>query len=490
MYEKGLFWFRRDLRLHDNAALYKALKSAKSLDYVFVFDPNILNKLQDKDDRRVTYIWRSVEELRKLLQNKGAHLFVLYGDPVELLPKLAARLGANCVFANRDYESYALKRDDLVQAKLNQEQVHFSTCKDQIIFEATEVTKSDGKPYTVFTPYKKAWWKKLETDLPFFLGSYPSLKYLESSQTSSFEELLKLKPFLENDGLLEVNSLEQMGFIEAKDLIVPSGVSGAQKQLNDFLQNGLLKYKVQRDFLKPQLTSNLSVHLRFGTVSIRECFSQAYALLLANPADAQIKDNVDGWLSELIWREFYSMILQAFPIVEQAAFKPEYRNLLWRVDEKLLKAWQDGMTGYPIVDAAMRQLKQTGQMYNRARMITASFLVKDLLLDWKRGEEHFARYLLDFDLASNNGGWQWASSTGTDAAPYFRVFNPSIQSEKFDPEAEYIKHYVPELKSVPAGKIHKLQFEVKNYPKPIVRHEEAKEAVLSLFKAVKSRTKD
>jgi deoxyribodipyrimidine photo-lyase len=377
----------------------------------------------------------------------------------------------------------------MVQAKLNEKKIQFFTSKDQIIFEASEVTKPDGKPYTVFTPFKKTWYKTLDNHEYDFLASYPIERHLKSTGVASRliqkEEIesirLKLSKPGRNEPVLQVRSLSDMGFVEAKDLIVGAGSAAADEQLDSFIKTHLLSYKDQRDFPDLRATSNLSTHLRFGTLSIRKCFRAALNIVRAQ-TEPKAKENAETWLSELIWREFYSMILQAYPHVQEKAFKPEYQNLMWRVDEKLFQAWADGMTGYPIVDAGMRQLKQTGLMHNRVRMITASFLTKDLLIDWRKGEAHFARYLLDFDLASNNGGWQWASSTGTDAVPYFRIFNPSLQSGKFDPEAKYIKEFVPELKNIEPAKIHKLEFSVANYPKPIIRHDEAKNAVMSLFK--------
>jgi deoxyribodipyrimidine photo-lyase len=477
MNSKGLFWFRRDLRLHDNAALYKAAKECGQVELVFVFDTQILDKLKDKDDKRLTYIWNSVVELQDKLKRMGSNLHILHGDPSKLIPRLAAKIGATYVYTNRDYESYPLVRDEAVQSELNRNHINFSTCKDHLIFEYTEVTKADRKPYTVFTPYKRAWLNKLATNPGFYLKAYPCKKYLIP------EKLVfsKLKDFK------EITSLEEMGFLEVKNLIVPSGSAGAAKQLQTFLNKFVRTYKSNRDTMHLEATSGLSTHLRFGTISIREAFAAAYQLMLAED-NASVRENIETWLSELIWREFYSMILQAFPFVEAQEFKSEYRNLLWSVDAKLLAAWEEGRTGYPIVDAGMRQLKQTGQMFNRVRMIVASFLVKDLLIDWRKGEAHFARYLLDYELASNNGGWQWAASTGTDAVPYFRIFNPSLQSEKFDPAAKYIKKWLPELAGVQPSKIHKLDFKVKNYPVPIVRHDEARDAVLALFKKAKAKS--
>lgn len=466
MYSKGLFWFRRDLRLEDNAALYKACKNSQELAFVFVFDKNILHKLSDKNDKRLTFIWQSLNVLKNEL---GKNLYLIYGDPVIEIPKLAKTLKVESVFTNRDYETYALQRDEMVQANLNEEEIHFSSCKDQIVFELPEVLKPDDKPYTVFTPYKKAWLQKLLTSTEFYLANYASKDYLNKKQFIPF-----------NPSIKQVESFKQIDFEENKNLPLKAGFIEAEQAFEKFIETGILTYKQTRDFLEPNSTSGLSVHLRFGTLSIRKCFRTAWTLMLSQKSP--IKENIESWLSELIWREFYSMILQAFPYVEKKSFKPEYENLPWNNDQKFLNAWMEGQTGYPIVDAGMRQLKQTGQMPNRLRMVAASFLCKDLLLDWRLGEAYFARYLLDYDLASNNGGWQWAASTGTDASPYFRIFNPSLQSKKFDPEAKYIKTYIPELSELKPENIHDLNFEINNYPKPIVNHQEAKEKAIQFFK--------
>ncbi len=469
MYSKGLFWFRRDLRLEDNAALYSTCKNCAELSFVFVFDENILNKLINKNDKRLTFIWQSICCLKTELEKKGASLYLLYGDPVIEIPKLAKNLKAECVFANRDYEKYALERDEKVQAHLNENEINFLSQKDQIIFELPEVLKPDRKPYIVFTPYKKAWLKNLLTRSEFYLTAYPSQDYLNKKQFT---------PKLAS--INQLQSLEQIGFQENKNLILQGGFLSAEKTFEQFIEQRIFSYKETRDFLEPNSTSNLSVHLRFGNISIRKCFRTAWNLMLSHKLI--IKENIETWLSELIWREFYSSILQAFSGIEKQEFKTEYQNLPWKKDEKLLQAWINGQTGYPIIDAAMRQLKATGQMPNRLRMIVASFLCKDLLLDWRFGQAHFANYLLDFDLASNNGGWQWAASTGVDAVPYFRIFNPTLQSEKFDPKAKYIKTYIPELNNIEAKDIHNMTFLIPDYPAPIVNHKEAKQKAIEFFK--------
>ncbi|MDX1918532.1 MAG: deoxyribodipyrimidine photo-lyase [Candidatus Caenarcaniphilales bacterium] len=474
-YEKVLFWMRRDLRLNDNAGLAQATVDSKQVFLVFIFDTQILDKLQDKDDRRITYLWEVLEDLQATLTAQGASIIILHGDPVQEIPILAQKLGVQSVYTNRDYEAYALHRDDQVQAKLNDHGITFHAFKDQIIFESDEVLKSDGNPYTVFTPFKRNWIDRL-TKNPDAIAEHKVNHKLFSSPSQG-----------ELKGLKQIRDLKEIGFKKAADLIISTSQKEIRRGFEAFLTQGIFKYKSQRDFPAIPGTSNISPHLRFGTLGIRECFRLATACKQeANPIG---RAECETWMSELIWREFYSMILQAFPHVQHKSFRPEYENLLWRVDQKLLEAWKEGMTGYPIVDAGMRNLKQSGQMPNRVRMITASFLSKDLLLDWREGEAHFARYLLDFDLASNNGGWQWASSTGTDAAPYFRIFNPQLQGKKFDADVKYIKCFIPELKEITASQIHELSFSVKDYPKPIIRHDLAREAVLSLFRSVKAQHK-
>jgi len=419
-----IFWFRRDLRLQDNAGLYHALKENKEVVPIFIFDTTILDKLEDKNDRRVEFIHHSLMMMQHQLEELGSSLLVFHGDPIEIFKSLKP----NAVYTNHDYEPYARKRDQEVKNILNKNGADFKTFKDQVIFEKTEVTKNDGKPYTIFTPYSRKW-KSLLT--PAHLKSYPTESY--------FESFKKIKA-------IHLPSLEEIGF-EANGMPFPERV---------IKQSIVEKYDQQRNFPAIEGTTRLSVHLRFGTVSIRK---------LAQVA--QKKNEV--WLNELIWRDFYHMILWHFPEVETHAFKPAYDHIQWRNDEKEYAAWCEGKTGYPIVDAGMRELNTTGFMHNRVRMIVASFLTKHLLIDWRWGEAYFAKKLLDFDLAANNGGWQWAAGSGCDAAPYFRVFNPQLQTEKFDPELMYIKKWVPELGT-------------KNYPKPIVDHKFARERVLKVYK--------
>jgi deoxyribodipyrimidine photo-lyase len=419
-----LVWLRRDLRLSDNAALYHALKKNKNVICVFIFDTTILDKLEDKADARVEFIRETLMHLQEQLIELGSSLFVYYGNPIEFYKQV----NPQSVYTNHDYEPYATERDETIRKVLDQKGITFLTYKDQVIFEKDEVVKDDGKPYTVFTPYSRKWKSLLK---PFHLKSYPTEKY--------FSAFKKLKP-------LQLPTLEEMGF-QSAGIVFPERV---------IKQAIIDKYDQQRNFPALAGTTKLSVHLRFGSVSIRKLATVA-------------KKKNEAWLNELIWRDFYHMILSHFPQVATQAFKPAYDKILWRNNAEEFKAWCEGLTGYPIVDAGMRELNTTGFMHNRVRMIVASFLTKHLLIDWRWGEAYFAKKLLDFDLAANNGGWQWAAGSGCDAAPYFRVFNPELQTEKFDPELTYIKHWVPELGT-------------SSYPKPIVEHKFARDRVLKVYK--------
>ena len=418
-----IFWFRRDLRLTDNAVIYRALKENQKVLPLFIFDTEILEKLEDKADKRVEFIHQSLLQLKQQLEKLGSSLLILHGNPLDFYKKLRPK----AVYTNHDYEPYAKKRDEAVAASLKKNGSELRTYKDQVIFDREEVLKDDGTPYTIFTPYSKKWKSKLNA---FYLRSYPVEKY--------FKNLKKINP-------LAFPSLDKIGFEK----------TGAVFPERTIKQSIIKNYHEQRNFPATQSTTRLSVHLRFGTVSIRQL------------AQVAVKKN-ETWLNELIWRDFYHMILWHFPTVEQA-FKPAYDRVVWRNNEEEFEAWCEGRTGYPIVDAGMRELNETGFMHNRVRMIVASFLTKHLLIDWRWGEAYFAKKLLDFDLAANNGGWQWASGSGCDAAPYFRVFNPYLQTEKFDPQLLYIKKWVPE-------------FNTSAYPKPIVDHQLARERVLIAYK--------
>lgn len=426
----AIMWFRRDLRVKDNAALYHALKSGLPVLPIFIFDRNILDQLGNKKDRRVEFIYRALEEMQEKLAEYNSTLEVYYGEPLEIFKQLIRSRPVSAVYTNHDYEAYALQRDNSVKDLLAGQGAGFYTYKDQVIFEKDEVVKDDGKPYTVFTPYSRKWKATLK---PFYLKSYPSEKYLDAM----FKQAAKPMP-----------SLASMGF-EAVGLPFPA------RSLNKELAR---KYSEQRDFPAISGTSKLGVHLRFGTISIRQLASRARELN-------------ETFLNELIWRDFYHMILWHFPHVGLGkAFRLEYDLIRWRNNEAEFAAWCAGRTGYPIVDAGMRELNATGFMHNRVRMIVASFLTKHLLIDWRWGEAYFAEKLLDFDFAANNGGWQWAAGSGCDAAPYFRIFNPYLQTKRFDADGRYIKKWVPELDGL-------------DYPPPIVDHELARKRCLATYAA-------
>ena len=425
----SIFWFRRDLRLQDNAGLYHALKSGVSVLPIFIFDKHILDKLEDRTDKRVDFIHQTLQQLKQELVTLGSDLRVFYSTPDEVWPQLINEYNITGVYTNHDYEPYAISRDEKVRNLLALHNISFNTYKDQCIFEYDEVLKDDGKPYTVFTPYSKKWRAKLND---FYLRAYPTERY--------FQHLFKpTQPHV-------LPTLEQMGF-QASGHVFPS---------KEVAQGIIKNYDKTRDFPAIQGTSLLGIHFRFGTISIRVKARKALALN-------------QTYLNELIWRDFYMQILANFPHVAKRAFRPEYDLIEWRNNEEEFAAWCEGKTGYPIVDAGMRQLNTTGYMHNRVRMIVASFLTKHLLIDWRWGEAYFAKKLLDFDLSANNGGWQWAAGCGTDAAPYFRVFNPQLQTEKFDKQLTYVKHWVPEY-----GTIKQI--------KPIVQHDFARKRCLEVYK--------
>lgn len=468
--DAALVWLRRDLRLLDNTALHHALAENRRVYCAFVFDTSILAGLP-RADRRVEFIWHALQALDAALREHGGALIVRHGDPLVEVPQLAGMLGVASVHANRDYEPQAIARDASVATQLAASGIAFHDYKDQVIFEKSEVLTQSGTPYSVFTPYKNAWLKRLgPTDLLVRESDFSRLAMPAEAGTL---------PSLASLGF-EATNLETLRF--------PLGMSGAQQLFTDF-QTRIAQYKEARDFPAVKGVSYLSTHLRFGTLSIRQ---------LAAYAHAHGGRGAETWLSELIWREFYMMILWHHPQVVTQCFKPEFDALVWDEDEALFSAWCEGRTGYPLVDAAMRQLNQSGWMHNRLRMVTASFLTKDLGISWRRGEAYFATHLNDFDLSANNGGWQWAASTGCDAQPWFRIFNPVTQSEKFDPEGKFIRRYVPELAKVPDKFIH-APWTMKpadmtacrlalgrDYPMPVVDHAAARERTLARFKTVRS----
>lgn len=462
-HKSSLVWFRRDLRDYDHAALFYALKNHQTVYCVFVFDTEILDKLSEKADRRVEFIWESVNALKASLKAKGGDLIVMCDQAIDAVPRLARQLNVQAVFCNRDYEPAAIARDASVEKSLAQHGIQFHQYKDQVIFEQDEILSKTGKPYSVFTPYKNAYLKRLSA---FYLKTYPVDSYIH--------HLAKPNPSFQAD----LPSLEQLGFVRTNlaQMKLPTTMAGAQALLQDFTTR-MQHYLEARNFPAIKGPSYLSVHLRFGTISIRE---------LARTAWQTGGEGAATWLSELIWRDFYFQILHHRPdLAEGRAYKHEYESLPFPNDNTLYQAWCKGETGYPLVDAAMRQLNQTGYMHNRLRMVTASFLVKDLLIDWRWGERYFAQKLIDFDFAANNGGWQWAASTGCDAQPYFRIFNPITQSEKFDPKGNFIRKYVPELTHFNDKEIHAPWLSkarsLGDYPKPVVEHAIQRNLALELY---------
>lgn len=426
--EVNIFWFKRDLRLHDNVGLFHALNSGKPVLPIFIFDTNILDKLNKPEDLRVQFIHQTLVNIDNQLKQIGSGLTIFYGKPDQAFIELKSQYNIGVIYTNHDYEPYALKRDNQIQELASQSGIGFQSFKDQVIFEKKEVTKDDGLPYTVFTPYSRKWKAKLAENP---INSFPS----ETSLQNCFKYAPPTIPLLETMGF----SLQEWSY--------PS-----TQVIDDVIRN----YATQRDFPAINGTSRLGVHLRFGTISVRQ--------LVMNSMNKS-----ETYLNELIWRDFYHQILSNFPHVgEGLSFKKEYDQIQWRDSEADFEKWCKGETGYPIVDAGMRELAATGYMHNRVRMITASFLTKHLFIDWRWGEAWFASKLLDFDLAANNGGWQWAAGSGCDAAPYFRIFNPALQTEKFDKKAAYIDKWVPEFNTL-------------TYPAPMVQHEFARKRCLENY---------
>jgi len=419
----SFFWFRRDLRIEDNIGLQKALASGVPVIPVFIFDRAILDELP-KDDARVTFIYQQLEKIQQTFEGFGSGLLIEMGAPKQVWTRLLDAYDVDTIYTNRDYEPYANERDAEIEAICNQKNAAFQTFKDQVIFETSDILKADGLPYTVFTPYKNRWLERFRDE------------GIASSDPVNFEQLFKQK--------VDFPSLASIGF-EKSSIPVP-----------DFALDHLRDYDKVRDFPAIHGTSGLSTHLRFGTVSIRQIVQKAVSINAI-------------FLSELIWREFFMQILHHFPKVVGRNFRSKYDSIEWRNNEDDFKRWCEGNTGYPIVDAGMRELNATGLMHNRVRMVTASFLCKHLLIDWRWGEAYFAEKLLDYDLSANNGNWQWAAGTGCDAAPYFRVFSPDAQTKRFDPKLEYIRKWVPEIDGF-------------GYPEPMVEHKYARERALKTYK--------
>lgn len=512
-FEKTLVWFRRDLRSFDHAALHHALTHSRQVYCVFIYDRDILDHLP-RSDRRVEFIHESIRELAEELGQLGGALIVRHGVAATEIALLADALGADAVCVNRDYEPKAVERDAAVAGSLKRAGRAFLAFKDQVIFEQDEVLSGTSKPFTVFTPYKNAWLKKLQTtpfpgDEDFYIRSYPI-----DIHKANFA-----RP--DHANMTPLPTLSALGFEKTNlsSLPMPTGMSGGVHLLDEFLAR-MPNYRKTRDFPAAKGPSYLSVHLRFGTVSVRALARRAVeAIRIGEGTGPGSDDNVKSaarpsgtgqtpsapggsstWLSELIWRDFYFMILHFNPRVVDQPFKPEYQRIEWETGahaQALFAAWREGRTGYPLVDAAMAQINQTGYMHNRLRMVTACFLIKDLGIDWRLGERYFAEKLNDYDLSANNGGWQWASSSGCDAQPYFRIFNPVTQSEKFDSEGHFIRRYLPQLSKLTNRQIHApwLQPENElhaagvvlgsNYPQPVVIHGEARERTLNRYRVVK-----
>ena len=423
----NLFWFRRDLRLIDNHGLYEALQSELPVLPIFIFDTNILEKLENKEDKRVDFIFQALEKLNEYLEKQGKSIQIFYGRPLEIYQKLTEKYNIESVFFNEDYEPYAIKRDQEIADFLNKKGINFHTYKDQVIFQKDEITKADGKPYTVYTPYSKQWLLKFNDQNLEFFASEKKLENLLNIEKQNIT--------LENIGFKKTNYLFETPKINLEILE---------------------KYHETRNSPTKE-TSQMSVHLRFGNISTRKLVKTA----------CKLNDNT--YLKELIWREFFMQILWHFPKVVHHSFKEKYDNIAWENNEAMFLKWCEGKTGYPIVDAGMRELNETGLMHNRVRMVCASFLTKHLLTDWRIGEAYFAEKLMDYDLSANNGNWQWSAGSGCDAAPYFRVFNPEEQQKKFDPNFIYIKKWVKE-------------FGTSAYPKPIIEHKFARERALKRYK--------
>jgi len=423
----NIVWMRRDLRLEDNTALFHALKTRENVLLLFIFNPDILERLEVRPDFRVNFIYKTLVGIKESLEKIGSSIYIAHGKPQDVFKKMAEEFHICSVYTNRDYEPYSVLRDLDVERFLKINKIEYLSYKDHVLFEKDELVKDDGKPYTVFTPYKNKFLEKFNKAM---------VRPLNTSQY--FHNFIRIKP-------LPMMSFEMLGFVPVK-VVFPS------KSLPQTLLEG---YATNRDFPARNGTSKLSVHLRFGTISIRKV--TALALL-----------HSETFLSELIWRNFYSQILWYFPHVATRAFKPVYDNILWENNLDHFNAWCEGKTGYPMVDAGMRELNQTGFMHNRLRMVTASFLCKHLLIDWRWGEAYFAGKLNDYELASNNGGWQWAAGSGCDAVPYFRIFNPELQAKKFDPDSEYILKWVPEYGTIA-------------YPQPIIEHRFARERALKRY---------
>ena len=466
-FSTSLVWLRRDLRLHDNTALYEAASQSNSISICFVFDINILGKLKNKNDQRVDFIYQILQDIKQTLKQYDSDIWILFGDPAHEIPKLAESINANAVFVNRDYEKYGVNRDNDVQNKLSGLNKKFQSFKDQVLFEADEIVTKNNTYYSVFSPYRNNHLEKL-----LISGSGTNSYQLDDI---NFEKFHIDKPL----------TLDDIGFDSSNisSFQIATTHQSIQNQINEF-KDRLEHYDQARNFPAIKGVSYLSVHNRFGTISIREIAN----ICLQNYSTSGSK----SWLNELIWRDFYFQIIVNFSHVQDGhSFKQQYNNLQYENNESFFESWKQGMTGFPIVDAAMRQLNTTGYMHNRLRMIVASFLTKDLLIDWRWGEEFFKEKLIDFDFSANNGGWQWAASVGCDAQPWFRIFNPLLQSQKFDSDGKFIKKYIPELSEFDKKNVHEphAKFTPKDYPKPIIDHATQRQKALKMFEHVNNVVK-
>ncbi|MFQ3609194.1 MAG: deoxyribodipyrimidine photo-lyase [Chloroherpetonaceae bacterium] len=474
-----IVWHRRDLRTHDNAALSNALKETADVVPLFIFADDILKQRNDFSPACVKFMTESLNDLALQYERIGGKLILRRGVFLDVLREVVRDSEARAIYFNEDYEPDAKARDSAVIETFIKQGLQVKAFKDQALFAKQEILTKQGKPYTVFTPYKKAW----------LLQAHLIPKPVSAPTRLTTPTINSLPP-LTND---------ELGFPCSQQLLVKGGSTHGEAQLEAFLSETIRRYKQDRDFPCLNGTSLLSAHLRFGTVSVRAIVHRAFSLLEDAKHETE-KVSIETFVSELIWRDFYFQILEHFPVVEKESFQPPFRNLRWENRDDYFEAWKSGKTGFPIVDAAMRQLNQTGWMHNRLRMIVASFLTKDLLIDWRWGEQYFMQTLVDGDMAANNGGWQWSASTGTDAQPYFRIFNPASQSQKFDPHGKFIKAFVPELRAVPEKYIHaphellkkspllakELGVELgKDYPFPIIDHAERREKALAMFKSAK-----
>jgi len=461
-FSKSLVWLRRDLRLHDNTALFNAASQSNSISICFVFDTNILSKLKNKEDQRVDFIYQILQDIKQTLKQHNSDIWIVHGDPIHEIPKLAKSINADAVFVNRDYEKYGVNRDDAVQKKLSGLNKKFESFKDQVLFEADEIVTKNNTHYSVFSPYRNNHLEKL-------LASGSGINTYKLDDIN-FEKFTIDKMLTLNDIGFESSNISSFQIATTNQ--------GIQSQINEF-QDRLEHYDQTRNFPAIKGVSYLSVHNRFGTISIREIAN----ICLKN----YVTPGSKSWLNELIWRDFYFQIIVNFSHVQDGrSFKQQYDNLQYENNESFFESWKQGRTGFPIVDAAMRQLNTTGYMHNRLRMIVASFLTKDLLIDWRWGEEYFKEKLIDFDFSANNGGWQWAASVGCDAQPWFRIFNPILQSQKFDSDGKFIKKYIPELSAFDKKNIHEphSKFAPKDYPKPIIDHTIQRQKALKMFEHI------